>query len=63
MSSSPATNSGQAQVVREQLLALLIGGNAHMTFEQAVADFPAEHYQLHPLAHPRAPAHRSVGHT
>jgi hypothetical protein len=48
MSSSPATNSGQAQVVREQLLALLIGGNAHMTFEQAVADFPAEHYNTNP---------------
>jgi hypothetical protein len=36
------------QVVREQLLALLIGGNAHMTFEQAVADFPAEHYNTRP---------------
>ncbi|MEW5959200.1 MAG: DinB family protein [Chloroflexota bacterium] len=30
------------QVMREQLLALLRGGNAHLTFEQAVADFPAE---------------------
>ncbi len=36
------------QVVREQLLALLNGGNAHMTFEQAVADFPAEHYNTRP---------------
>ena len=36
------------QVVREQLLALLIGGNAHMTFEQAVADFPAEYYNTNP---------------
>ncbi|UCF28791.1 MAG: DinB family protein [Chloroflexota bacterium] len=36
------------QVVREQLLALLIGGNAHMTFEQAVANFPAEHYNTNP---------------
>ncbi|MGW8225983.1 MAG: DinB family protein [Anaerolineales bacterium] len=36
------------QVVREQLLALLIGGNAHMTFEQAVRDFPEEHYNTRP---------------
>jgi len=28
------------QVVRDQLLSLLRGGNAHMTFSQAVADFP-----------------------
>jgi hypothetical protein len=30
------------QVVREQLLFLLGGGNAHMSFDQAVADFPME---------------------
>jgi hypothetical protein len=30
------------RVVREQLLFLLLGGNAHMTFDQAVADFPME---------------------
>lgn len=30
------------QVVREQLLFLLDGGNAHMTFDQVVADFPME---------------------
>ena len=36
------------QVVREQLLALLLGGNAHMTFEQAIADFPAEYYNTNP---------------
>ena len=30
------------RVVREQLLFLLRGGNAHMTFDQAVADFPME---------------------
>ena len=30
------------RVVREQLLSLLRGGNAHMTFDQAVADFPME---------------------
>lgn len=31
------------KVVREELLALLDGGNAHMSFEEAVADFPLEH--------------------
>lgn len=31
------------RVVKEQLLALLNGGNAHVTFEQAVADFPSQH--------------------
>ncbi|MBN2472032.1 MAG: DinB family protein [Anaerolineae bacterium] len=36
------------QILREQLLALLRGGNAHMTFEQAVADFPPEHYNTRP---------------
>ena len=30
------------RVVREQLLFLLRGGNAHMTFDQAAADFPME---------------------
>jgi hypothetical protein len=30
------------QVVREQLLFLLRGGNAHMTFDQAVAEFPMD---------------------
>ncbi len=36
------------QVVREQLLALLNGGNAHMPFEEAVADFPVEHFNTRP---------------
>ena len=36
------------QVVREQLLALLNGGNAHMSFEQAVANFPTEHFNTKP---------------
>jgi hypothetical protein len=31
-----------------QLLALLRGGQAHATFDQAVADFPAEHYATVP---------------
>lgn len=30
------------QPLRAHVLALLRGGNAHLTFEQAVADFPAE---------------------
>jgi len=36
------------QVVREQLLALLNGGNAHMPSEEAVADFPSEHFNTRP---------------
>ena len=36
------------EVVREQLLALLNGGNAHLPFEQAVADFPAQHFNTFP---------------
>ena len=36
------------QVVREQLLALLNGGNAHMSFEQAIAQFPPEHFNTMP---------------
>ena len=30
------------QVIRKELLALLKGGNAHMTFDEAVAGFPLE---------------------
>jgi hypothetical protein len=36
------------QVVRAQLLFLLGGGNAHLTFDQAVADFPLEAINSHP---------------
>ncbi len=35
-------------VVREQLLALLRGGNAHLGFDNAVADFPMEHINTKP---------------
>jgi hypothetical protein len=35
-------------VLRAQLLALLGGGNAHMGFEAAVADFPLEHINRKP---------------
>ena len=30
-------------LLREQLRTLLQGGQAHLTFEEAVADFPREH--------------------
>jgi hypothetical protein len=36
------------RVVREQLLALLRGGNAHMGFDRAVADFPPEYFNTRP---------------
>lgn len=32
------------KVLRKQLLSLLKGGHAHMSFDQAVADFPAAHF-------------------
>jgi hypothetical protein len=35
-------------VLRQQLLALLRGGNAHMSFDQAVANFPLEHINRRP---------------
>jgi hypothetical protein len=34
---------GTDEVVRKELSALLEGGNAHMSFEDVVADFPVEH--------------------
>lgn len=45
------------QVLRQQLLALLRGGNAHMTFDQAVAGFPMEHINTHPPHVPYTPWH------
>ena len=44
-------------VVREQLLALLRGGNAHMTFDEAVAGFPLEHINDYPPHVPYTPWH------
>ncbi len=44
-------------IVREQLLALLRGGNAHMTFESAVSDFPEEHLNTPPPSVPYTPWH------
>ncbi len=40
--------SNQDQVFREQLLALLRGGNAHMSFDDVVADFPMAHINTKP---------------
>lgn len=45
------------QVVREQLLALLQGGNAHMSFEQAIVDFPAGQFNVKPANVPYTPWH------
>ncbi|MBI5958531.1 MAG: DinB family protein [Chloroflexi bacterium] len=36
------------QALREQLLALLRGGNAHMNLDHAVADFPMAHLNTRP---------------
>src|SRR5262245_23093943 len=44
-------------VMREQLLALLRGGNAHMTFEEAVSNFPLEHINRKPPHTPYTPWH------
>ena len=40
--------SNQDQTLREQLLALLRGGNAHMSFDDAVANFPLAHINTKP---------------
>lgn len=44
-------------VVREQLLALLRGGNAHMTFDEAVAGFPLARINDYPPNVPYTPWH------
>jgi hypothetical protein len=36
------------KVLREQLLALLRGKNAHLSFDEAIADFPMEHINTKP---------------
>lgn len=43
--------------LREQLLALLRGGNAHMSFTDAVANFPLEHINTRPPNVPYTPWH------
>lgn len=38
---------GRNEVLNEQLIALLSGDNAHVNFEQAMADFPIKHINDH----------------
>jgi hypothetical protein len=45
------------KVMREQLLALLRGGNAHMSFDQAIADFPMADINRRPPHVPYTPWH------
>jgi len=45
------------QVMRDQLLALLQGGNAHLTLDQAVADFPPDKINTRPSNVPYTPWH------
>ncbi len=45
------------QALREQLLKLLRGGQAHMTFDQAVADFPPDQINHRPPHVPYSPWH------
>ncbi len=45
------------QILRAQLLKLLHGGNAHMTYDQAVAEFPPAFYNVHPPDVPYTPWH------
>jgi DinB superfamily len=42
-------------IVREQLRALLEGGNAHMTFDEAVANFPRGYMNMKPPNVPYTP--------
>ena len=45
------------KVARDQLLALLRGGNAHMPYDQAVADFPMTEINTRPPNVPYTPWH------
>lgn len=45
------------QVLREQLLAQLREGHAHMSFDEAIADFPHNHMNTHPPHVPYTPWH------
>ncbi|HZD57438.1 MAG TPA: DinB family protein [Anaerolineales bacterium] len=45
------------KVARDQLLALLRGGNAHMPYDQAVADFPINKINTRPPNVPYTPWH------
>ena len=44
-------------LLRQQLRTLLQGGNAHMTFDEAVANFPREHMNTKPPHVPYTPWH------
>lgn len=48
---------GSEQIMREQLLALLHGGHAHMTFDAAVAEFPLDSINRKPPNVPYTPWH------
>jgi hypothetical protein len=50
-------NMATDTALREQLLHLLHGGNAHLTFDEAVADFPAEAMNQRPPNVPYTPWH------
>jgi hypothetical protein len=43
------------QILRQQLLALLRGGHAHMSFEHVVDNFPIDHINTHPPNFPYTP--------
>ena len=45
------------QVLRQQIVALLTGRNAHYTFDDAVADFPLEAINTRPPSVPYTPWH------
>jgi hypothetical protein len=45
---SKAVETGDLQEIQKQLLALLRGGQAHVTFDDAVEDFPADKQGLVP---------------
>ena len=45
----------QDEVIREQLITLLRGGNAHIGFDQAVADFPMDKINAQPPDLPYTP--------
>jgi hypothetical protein len=45
------------EVVREQLLQLLAGGNAHWTFDKIIEGFPPDHFNAQPPNVPYSPWH------
>ncbi|HET8523587.1 MAG TPA: DinB family protein [Thermomicrobiales bacterium] len=45
------------RAIRDQIVALLQGGNAHMTFDEAVADFPLSSINTRPPHVPYTPWH------